>query len=110
MKITFFTLLLGAFSISTVASAQSLITPPAFVPTAMYFSTSANFTVRVFGGATLNSYCPLGWAYVNEADDGAKEKIAGLMSAYAMGKTLNLIIQVTPGTNYCQIIEFLVSG
>jgi hypothetical protein len=57
----------------------------------------------------LLGYCPANFAYVNENDDAAKEKMSALQLAYAMGKTVTRTLQ--PGmSNYCYILEIDVTG
>jgi len=54
-----------------------------------------NFYYRAYGVPSC------GFAYVNESDSGSKAKIATLLAAYSMGKTVSLFIQPTNG--YCHI-------
>lgn len=94
---------------ATVANAQSYFWTNAFTITQLYVSGSANFHFRVYGMATISN-CPNAttWAYINEADDGEKGKMATLLTAYAMGKQVQLI--VAPVNGYCQILEVNVTG
>ncbi len=78
----------------------------------IYVSSANNMHFRVVGlpaGA-----CPNGsnWAYVDEADTGAKGKISALLSAYVAGKNVHLWIETkdyySNGQVYCQIAEFSI--
>lgn len=94
---------------ATVADAQSFTWTNVFTITQLYVSGSANFHFRVYGMATMSN-CPnaTSWAYLNEADDGEKGKMATLLTAYAMGKQVQLV--VSPVNGYCQILEINVTG
>ena len=107
MKIVLLSTLAFLSCFANVASAQTLITPPTFTISSLYFSAGANYMVRVFGFAT--GFCPANFAYVNAADDSSQQKVAGLMLAYATGKAVTLTLQTGTG-GYCNVVEFQVAG
>lgn len=102
-----------ALLIGGAASATETIS--AFKINKVFVSNAENFHFRVYGMPAM-SFCPDGstWAYINEADSGAKGKISTLLSAYAAGK--DVVLYVTPtdpasnGKAYCKITEFMVQG
>ena len=81
---------------------------PPFVIDHIYVSGGNNYYLRVFS-ATTTPHCTGGpaWSYVNENDSGAKAKIASLLMAYSLGKTVSLFTG-NDGSGYCQIYEFSV--
>lgn len=90
--------------------------PAPFKIAGLYVSHADNLHFRVISNnpsAWLCSNGPINtsWAYINEADSGAKVKIATLMSAYALGKTITLATEgiVSGSTTYCHILEFSIT-
>ncbi len=47
------------------------------------------------------------WSYINVSDSGSKGKIAGILLAYAQGKTVELTTE-TDTNGYCHIVEFWI--
>jgi hypothetical protein len=86
-----------------------------FAITGVYLSQAGNMTLRVNGMPAITG-CPASpnWAYVDEGDSGSKEKVAALLTAYAAGKTVNLLIAPInyygDGQMFCHIIEFSTSA
>lgn len=77
-------------------------------------STNLHFRVGYSGTTPLCSNGPTAgnpWAYLNETDSGAKGKIATLLMAYALRKTVTIETQsVLFGTStYCHILDVNVS-
>jgi hypothetical protein len=72
-----------------------------------------NFRIQSNGTSWLCANGPSGnaWAYVEETDSGAKEKIATLLTAYTLGKTIALVTEgiLFGSTTYCHIRDFTVS-
>lgn len=83
---------------------------------AIVMSSAKNYHFRVISnnpGAWLCSNGPTNeaWAYINEDDSGAKGKMAALLLAYSMGKTVTLTTAGVDGggVTYCHIFDFRVS-
>jgi hypothetical protein len=77
----------------------------------LYVSGATNYHFRIWSMTPNAPLCTGGptnpsWAYINEADSGAKGKIASLTIAYVMGKKVALTT-ITVGS-YCQIVEFQI--
>jgi hypothetical protein len=100
--------LITALLIMTTAAHAVGWTGP-FVITQLYISGAENYHLRVTGFPAISA-CPNGptWAYINQSSSGSKTYIAALMTAYAMGKQVNIYWQ--PDTSgYCQIIEAAIA-
>ena len=101
---------------SGVTAVKAFEYPLAFRIAKIQVSAVGNFNFRVYSdsNAWLCQNGPYGandyWAYVEESDSGAKEKIATLLTAYALGKRVLLTTEgVTVGSNtYCHIAEFSI--
>ena len=101
-----FLLIVSLFA-SAHASADQWVGP--FTITNLYVSGSTNFHYRTMGMPTVSACASAPtWAYVNEADPGAKGYIAALLMAFAAGKQVTLYVQPTNG--YCHILEINVTG
>lgn len=77
-----------------------------FRPTGPYVSGAGNYHFRVMGVPPAAN-CRNGFAYIAEADSGAKGKMAALLLAYGTGKNVDLFVE-TDSQGYCMIIEFAV--
>lgn len=77
-----------------------------FKPAGPYVSSGNNFYFRV-SGIPASANCVQNWAYINEDDSGAKAKIATMLMAYSMGKTVSLMVDEGLG-GYCRILELVV--
>jgi hypothetical protein len=100
-------LIAALFTMSAAAQAVGYTGP--FVINQLYISGAENYHLRVSGFPAISA-CSNGptWAYVNQSQSGSKTYIAALMTAYAMGKTVNIVWQ--PDTSgYCQVLEVIVS-
>jgi hypothetical protein len=100
-----------------VGTANSAEYPGAFHISSVFLSNATNFHFRIYSDNPGSWLCSNGprnpsWGYINEADSGAKGKIAALLEAYAMGKTITATTIGVPynGSTYCQIIEFQISN
>jgi hypothetical protein len=89
--------------------------PPTFKISGLFWSDAQNMHCRVLSDTPTIPLCTGGptnaaWAYINESDSGAKGKIAGLMTAYALGKSVNLTTESVPvgAATYCHIVEFSI--
>ncbi len=84
---------------------------PYFKITSTSVSGPHNFHFRVSGVTTPE--CTFGFVFVDEADQGAKVKIANLMSAYYTGKRVGVLVDPVnyygDGRTFCQVIEFQVA-
>lgn len=94
--------------------------PAPFKIAGLFVSDATNLHFRVNSNNPSAWLCSNGptnpsWAYINEADSGAKVKIATLMTAYSLGKTVSLVTEGVyfggdyGGKTYCRILEFSIS-
>jgi hypothetical protein len=69
---------------------------------------NALFRVSLAGVASHCNGATLSFAYIDAADDVAKVKISGLLTAYALQKPVGLLTEAVPmsGAIGCRIIEF----
>ncbi len=80
-----------------------------FEITQTFSTTESNMQYRVYGMPNVQE-CSNGqnWAYVDEADSGARTKISTLLSAYAAGHQVQLTLEVVDyfnnGNKYCHIV------
>ena len=86
-----------------------------FVISGLTLSAAGNMTFRVNGMPTVGACAAApDWGYVDENDSGSKEKIAALLTAYGLGKSVTLLVAATnfysDGRMFCHILEFTVSG
>ena len=86
------------------------ITIPNFKIPGTSVSSPANFHFRVQGVTAPE--CTFGFMFVDQADEGAKVKIANLMSAYYAGKTVSAVAELVnyygDGRTFCKVVEFTV--
>lgn len=106
---------LGIFLLAQTAISQSTQYSGLFVISGLTLSAAGNMTLRVNGMPTVSACAAApNWGYVDENDSGSKEKVAALLSAYALGKSVNLLLTATnfysDGRMFCHILDFTVSG
>ncbi|GLS24804.1 hypothetical protein [Marinibactrum halimedae] len=78
----------------------------------LFVSNANNYHFRIYGMPRMD-YCSASpdWAYLNENTSGSEGKMSVLLSAYAMGKQVNLRVEDKDGGNgtiRCHIVEFFV--
>ena len=73
----------------------------------LYAAQGTNFAFRVFLTG-VNPLCTGGsnWAYTNVADDNYKVYVSTLTTAFALGKPVNLTVEVVNGQ--CHIVEVFI--
>ena len=78
-----------------------------FTVTRLFVAGENNFQYRVYGMPALPA-CASGpdWAYVNDADSGAKGKVATLLGAFYSGRRVGIFVEVVNG--YCHILDLIV--
>lgn len=107
--------LLSSIVLIAASPALSLENSGWFKINQIVVSGAANMHFRVYGMPS-NAACVNGtnYAYINEADTGSKGKISTLLSAYAAGKDVRLVLEPTDHYNdgriYCRVIEIIIKG
>lgn len=103
------------FFLTATNPVQSAEYPGPFTIKSITVSSATNYHFRLQSNGSswlcLNGETNPPWAYINEADSGAKGKIATLLTAYSLGKTVTVVTEgvVVGSSTYCHILDFLVS-
>jgi|GEM_PF-1567283 len=102
--------MLACLVISPALSSADTASGPITWPYRIFVSGSQSFHYRIFKEGNPISFCSgihsNEFAYINEADDGAKGKIAALLTAYALQRDIHIQYSVTDADGYCQIRQF----
>ena len=98
------TLLAGAAIAFCSLSAQAVNSTNSGQIATIYASTGANYAFRVYLTSS-GPVCPSGgsFAYTNVADDNYKVYVSTITAAYALGKPVNLTLELINGQ--CHILE-----
>lgn len=82
-----------------------------FTITGLYVSGPSNYAYRVSGFQSgAGTACTgVGWAYLNQGDSGASWYASAILTAYASGKQVDLLLQ-TDANGYCHIVEMNIQG
>jgi len=77
-----------------------------------WLSGGSNYAFRIYlsqAGVDQLNQCTAGFAYLNTSDDNYQAKVASLMTAYSMKKTVTLSLIFTDPNGFCRITDFQVS-
>jgi len=77
-----------------------------------WLSGGSNSAFRIYlsqAGVDQLSSCQYGFAYLNTSDDNYQAKVASLLTAYSLKKTVNLYGIVTEANGFCRIVDFRVA-
>lgn len=71
-------------------------------------SNAGNYSFRVFLDSGVAG-CTYNFAFINTSDDNYQAKVSTLLTAFSLGKTVQLTTSVVAG-NFCQISDINVLG
>jgi len=105
-------LAIAAFLSLVTAEAQATDIQASGVITGISLSGPANYSFRIFvkqNNVDQLSQCTYSFAYMNEwSNDNYNAKVASLLTAFSMGKSIYLYLGKDSSTNFCRIIDFTV--
>lgn len=96
-------------TLSFTTKAFAVVSTPEFQITSIFVSEEGNMAFRISGFSPIAG-CSGNFAYVDERDSASKSKISSLLTAFASGKKVYMVLlpvdYYNNGTTYCRIIEF----
>ncbi len=101
-----------AFAIMTGSPAMAGPSSASGVIHSTWLSGGNNAAFRIYlsqNGVDQLSQCQYGFAYLNTSDDNYQAKVANLLTAYSLRKTVILHGIVTEANGLCRIADFQVA-
>ena len=101
-----------AFAVMTSSPAMAGPTSASGVIRSTWLSGGSNSAFRIYlsqAGVDQLSQCQYDFAYLNTSDDNYQAKVASLLTAYSLKKTVTLQGIVTESNGFCRIVDFQVT-